>query len=118
MKNNELEKSILASGRAREAMSWLKESSVPERSLGECRSCESSVKLVQELYDSGAVKVWAFDIDGEPTEEQNSGRLIVELPENPMTRANLLAKCNEIGAEQGFDPEQDYGQRYTILMLD
>jgi hypothetical protein len=118
MRNNELEKSILASGSAHEAMSWLKEPGVLERSLGECSSYEASVELVQDLYNIGAVKVWVFDIDGGPTEEQNSGRLIVELPKSSIERANLLAKCAEIGAKQGFDPEPDYGQRYTIIMLD
>ena len=118
MKNDEMEKSIIASGNAREAMSWLTEVNVPERSLGECSSSETSVELIQELYNLGAIKVWVFDIDGGSTEEQNSGRLIVELPNEPQKRTLLLAKCAKIGSESGFDAEPDTGQQYTLLMLD
>lgn len=101
-----------------EALSWLTESGVPERSLGECQSQEDSIELVKGIYTLGAVKVWVFDIDGEPDEEQNSGRLIVELPKDSQKRQQVLEKCGEIGEELGFDPEEDTGQKYTLLMLD
>jgi len=109
---------IFKSKDVHEVLTWLTESNVPGRSLGEAKSQNASIALVQSLYQLGAKKIWVFDIDGEPTEEQNSGRLIVELPEDHNKRHDVLAKCAEIGAEQGFDAEPDTGQRYTILMLD
>lgn len=115
---DDLPKSILSSGNALEALAWLKEPSVPERSLGEATTQEDSIELVESLYNAGAVTVWVFDIDGELSEEQNSGRLLVELPSDPAKRESILAKCAEIGAEQGFDAEPDTGQYYTVLMLD
>jgi len=101
-----------------EALSWLTESNVPERSLGECQNQEDSVEFVNEFYKVGAVRVWVFDIDGKPDEEQNSGRLIIELPKNSQKRKKLLDKCGEIGEELGFELEPDTGQKYTLLMLD
>jgi hypothetical protein len=118
MMNNQFIIRILESGDACEALTWLTEKFVPERTLGEAKSREAGIALVKSLYKIGAIKVLVFNIDIIPTGEQNSGRLIVELPKGSTERANLLAKCAEIGAEQGFDPEPDYGQRYTILMLD
>jgi hypothetical protein len=74
--------------------------------------------LVKSLYQLGAKNVWVFDIDGDLDEEQNSGRLIVELSVDRNERHNLLLKCAEIGAAQGFDAEPDTGQRYILLLLD
>jgi len=109
---------LLASKDIQEALSWLTESNVPERSLGEAQEREVSIALVKSLYKLGAKNVWVFDIDGDLDEEQNSGRLIVELSEDRNERHKLLVKCAEIGAAQGFDAEPDTGQRYTLLMLD
>ena len=109
---------LLASKDIHEALSWLTESNVPERSLGEAQEREASIALVKSLYQLGAKNVWVFDIDGDLDEEQNSGRLIVELSEDRNERHKLLVKCAEIGAAQGFDAEPDTGQRYTLLMLD
>ena len=109
---------LLASKDIQEALSWLTESNVPERSLGEAQEREASIALVKSLYQLGAKNVWVFDIDGDLDEEQNSGRLIVELSEDRNERHKLLLKCAEIGAAQGFDAEPDTGQRYPLLMLD
>lgn len=116
--DDDLINNILTSKDLHEALDWLTETNVPERSLGECKYNEESIAIIQSLYSVGAVKIWVFDIDGNPDEEQNSGRLIVELPDNPEKRAELLLKCVEIGDNKCFDPEPDTGQRYTLVMLD
>lgn len=118
MKTDDIERSILASGKAFEALGWLTKPGVPERTLGEATTHETSMALVKSLYELGAVRVWVFDIVALPTGEENSGRLIVQLPESPDKRKRLLKKCAEVGAEQGFDPEPDQEQCYTLLMLD
>jgi len=63
--------------------------------------------LFKSIYDCGARIVYVFDIDGKPDEEQNSGRLLIELPDRPKERKALLQICGEIAARQGFDPESD-----------
>lgn len=101
-----------------EALSWLNEPDVPERTLGECARPEDSIELVKDFYALGAVKVWTFDIDGAPDEEQNSGKLVIELPSNSKKREKILKKCGEIAEEMGFDAETDMGQKYVLVMLD
>jgi len=101
-----------------EALSWLNEPDVPERTLGECARPEDSIELVKDFYALGAVKVWTFEIDGAPDEEQNSGKLVIELPSNSKKRAKILKKCGEIAEEMGFDAETDMGQKYVLVMLD
>jgi hypothetical protein len=101
-----------------DALQWLIEPDVPERTLGECTRPEDSVELVKDFYILGAVKVWTFDIDGAPDEEQNSGKLVIQLPEDSRKRKKILEKCNGIATVKGFDAESDYGQKYTFVMLD
>jgi len=110
--------SKLVAGSAFEALSWLTEPSRPARSLGEASSQQDSIELIKELYGAGATKVWVIDVHGGPNEEQNSGRLLIELPTDTAERHSILAKCGEIGTELGFSPEPDVGQRYTLVMLD
>jgi hypothetical protein len=116
--SDELAKSILARKDVFEALKWLRDTSMPEHSLGEATTQNDSIELVESLYKAGAITVWVFDIDGGSDEEQNSGRLLIELPRNQSMRKKLFSKCAEITVEQGFDPEEDTGQKYILVMLD
>ncbi len=115
---DELPLNLLRGPRVREALAWLKESRKPSRSLGEATGQDESIRLVKELYDLGAVAVHAVEIDGKADEDQNTGRIIVELPQDQQQRENLLKFCGDMAREAGFDPESDLGQRYVLLMLD
>jgi hypothetical protein len=103
---------------AREALSWLEETREPPRSLGEATSQDDSIRLVKKLYRLGATGVHAVEINGEPDEEQNTGRLVIELPHDQERRKKILTFTGKLAHELGFDPEPDVGQRYTFLMLD
>lgn len=109
---------LLASKDIQEALSWLTESNVPERSLGEAQEREASIALVKSLYQLGAKKVWVFDIDDYGDEGQNSGKLIIELPDDPTKRLRLFKKCGDIANSLGYDAEIDTNQEAIFLMLD
>jgi hypothetical protein len=115
---DDLARAILARQGAHEALSWLKDDSTPECSLGEASTINDSIALVESLYRAGAVRVWVFDVRGSGAVGQNSGRLLVELPNDAKPRQMLLSECSKIGAEQGFSAEVDYDQQYVVLMLD
>ena len=103
----------------REALSWLEEHDDPLfRSVGEATDQEESIKFVKKLYRQGAVAVHAVEIDGEADEPQNTGKLVIELPQEVEGRKKLFKSCGTIAKKQGFDPETDIGQQYLFLMLD
>ena len=116
--SDEFELQLLAGAAVREALVWLEETREPSRSLGEATGQDESIRFVKELYDLGAVTVHAVEIDGVPTEDQNTGKLVIELPQDQEKRDKLLDFCGELAEEQGFDPVPDVGQRYLFLMLD
>jgi len=116
--SDEFELQLLAGPAVREALAWLEETREPSRSLGEATGQDESIRFVKELYDFGAVTVHAVEIDGAPSEDQNTGKLVIEPPQDQGQRDKLLDLCGELAIEQGFDPEPDVGQRYLFLMLD
>lgn len=115
---NELPLKLLQGPRAREAKSWLKERRQPSRTLGEATGQDESIRLVDKLYSLGAVAVHAVEINGGPSEDQNTGRLVIELPQDQNMRGKVLSFCGNLASEMGFDPDQDMEQRYVLLMLD
>ncbi len=102
-----------------EAVSWLHES--PElcvRTLGELETNESSTDVVTEAYEAGAVEVIAVDIETYPDGSQNTGRLVVLLPKAEAQRKQTLAWCNKQSELLGLPPEDEFGQKYALVMLD
>lgn len=97
-------------------MSWLQDKS-KSRTLGELEGTEESIEFIQKVFDLGAVQVFAVEIDSYEDEE-NTGKLCIELPENPELRRQVLAWTGEIAEELGFEEEADIGQRYVFVMLD
>jgi hypothetical protein len=116
--SDDLPRTLLAGTGVREALNWLLESREPSRSLGEATTQEDSLKLVKKLYSLGAVAVHAVEIDGLATGDQNSGKLVVELPDDPERRKKLFRFSNRNARKLGFDPDPDGGQRYLFMMLD
>ena len=115
---DELPLKLLQGPRVREALAWLQESRQPSRSLGEATGQDESIRLVKELYSLGAVSVHAVEIDGGAGDEQNTGRIVIELPQDRQQRENLLEFCGELARDAGFDSEFDLEQRYVLLTLD
>jgi len=116
--SDEIELQLLAGPAVREALAWLQETRQPSRSLGEATGQDESIRLVKKLYALGAVTVHAVEIDGAPSEDQNTGKVVIELPQEQGQRDKLMKYCGKLAHEQGFDPEPDVGQRYLFLMLD
>jgi hypothetical protein len=115
---DELCTSLLRGAHVREALSWLTEVRQPSRSLGEMKGQNASLHLVKKLYALGAVAVHAVEIDEGADEDQNTGKLVVELPHSPEIRMGLLKFCGRLAKKQGFDPDPNVGQRYALLILD
>jgi|ERR1700733_472468 hypothetical protein len=116
--SDEFCKKFLRDPNTKEVLGWLKGGSGEDfRSLGELATNEESIALAKEAYDAGAVEVFAVEIDEYP-EGQNTGKLVLKLPDDPEARQRVCAWCGRIAQEQGFDPEKDTGQSYLFVMLD
>ena len=86
-----------------------------ERTLGEDTDNVRSRAIVEPFYRAGAKAVYVFEVD---EETQNSGRLLIELPDEKKGRQAVLRVGNKWAKTTGFDPDGDHGQRYVLLMLD
>ena len=86
--------------------------------LGELESNEASLQLVNRLYEAGAIEILAVEINKYEGEGENTGKLVVVLPEGGEQRSKVLDLCSDIAQEQGFDPLEDFGQRRVFIMLD
>ncbi|MDR3401246.1 MAG: hypothetical protein P4L99_02015 [Chthoniobacter sp.] len=102
---------------AQEALDWLRAGG-KRCTLGEMASTAVSVRLVNTVYRAGAVKVWAVEIDRSPNGRENTGRLVIELPQEASARAQVLKWASRKSSAQGFGGIEDGGQRYVFVMLD
>jgi hypothetical protein len=115
---------LISAPNAKEAREWLqtgRERGFELITLGELDSTEESLTIVEKAYAAGAVQVTAVEITDYPDLVggcQNTGHLVVTLPEDSSKRAKVLAWAGRIAEEQGFDAETDEGQRYVFVMLD
>jgi hypothetical protein len=118
-KHNDFIQGLLRKKNTAEAFSWLDEATdESSRTLGELDSNEKSIDLVAEAYRAGAVKVMAVDIDTYPDGHQNTGKLIVELPEDKSRRKAVFDWCGKQAQATGYDSEEDGGQSHLFVMLD
>ena len=100
-----------------EALSWLRAGNPKSyRYLAEWTN-EESIKLIEQAYRCGATEVWAVKFDRNPPYE-SINTLIVTLPDDPTARDAVFGWANDQSEEQGFDPEEDYGQSHLYLWFD
>lgn len=99
----------------RDARDWLRES--PEHTLGVMENQES-LDFISAVYQLGAAGVYAVEIDPYAGSAENTGKMVLELPAEPASRAGVFKWAAKIAHEQGFDAYSDVGQRYIFLMLD
>ena len=111
------QKFLAADEHPREALSWLKAGG-DRHTLGELASTSTSIRLVNTIYRAGATKVWAVEIDSYPNGSENTGKLVIELPCQPLLRSQVLAWASRKSKAKGFDEINDEGQHYVFLMLD
>ncbi len=101
-----------------EVIAWLKGGTDNDfRSLGELTTNEESTTFAEQIYIAGAAEVVAVEIDKYP-EGQNTGKLVIRLPDDTDARRAVFEWLGDIGSEQGFDPEKDNGQAHLFVMLD
>jgi hypothetical protein len=114
------------SSEAEEALSWFEQSKRHRVDGGmgsfDLRAIQGkrAIRLVKELYDLGAVRVVAIEIDrfDGRTEHQNTDSLVVEVPDEPISRQKLFEKIVKIGRSQLYAPTLDEGQKYVLLRWD
>ncbi len=107
---------LIQGERTREALEWLQENRA--RSLGEGRRHGKSVNSVTKLYELGAKCVYAVEIDQYVGGEENTGKLVVELPNAEEARVQLLKYGAKIGQRIGFTKDEDVKQKYMLLLFD
>jgi hypothetical protein len=110
---------------AAEALAWLREAKTPgDRTItggdGEGWRGAKAIAVVQELYDLGAVSVTAAKITGriEKSKQQDTSRLIVQLPEDKKKRARLFGWEAKFARKFGWDPATDCGQDFLLIWRD
>ena len=100
-----------------EALKWL-ENSDGKNTLGELLSTEESIAFVKGVYEAGAEEVLAIEIDQYDGGYENSGKLIVRLPTDPLARERIVRWCAEVAEAQGYNGEKDQGQSQLFVSLD
>jgi hypothetical protein len=113
----ELERTIgelLKSEEKAEALAWLKGGAEKEcRNIAEWTT-RRSVEWVRALYRRGAVEVWAVRFSG----FESINTLVVTLPKDKKKRRAVLEWTNRQIEDDGFDPEEDYGQSHLYVWFD
>jgi len=97
-----------------EVLEWLESD---KRTLG-VMSHADSVLFVEKAYRIGVQRIIAVEIDTYPDDSQNTGRICVEMPDDPEKRNCVFSWAATVAEEQGFDGEKDVGQKLVFLMLD
>jgi hypothetical protein len=110
---------------AAEALAWLREAKTPgDRTItggdGKGWRGAKAIAVVRELYDLGAASVTAVGISGriEQSKQQDTSRLIVQLPEDKKERAGLFGWEAKFARKFGWDPTTDDGQDYLLIWRD
>lgn len=106
--------SILAKGKRADAESWIESKN---HTLGEYSRAKSR-NLIMKLKRIGAKTVYACDIDCYDDDQENTGHLVVELPDDTATRKAVLKEVDRLASQQGFHGDLDNGQRYSYVRLD
>jgi hypothetical protein len=110
---------LMAKGKSAEARAWFEEGDAK----GELRTVYEfdnvrTHTIIQELYDLGAAKVTATDIDSEPGFGETTDVLIVALPQDAEHRAKLFRYENRHSGFFGLGGVSDQGQKYLFLWWD
>jgi hypothetical protein len=115
--HDQLIRRMLSDPANQEAISWLQNDT--QRTIGACETNQKSIEFVRQIYDLGAMDVFAVKIHPNRKDSgERSGRLVVKLPEEPTKRQEIFAWCKRQGDSLGFSPESDRGESHLFLLLD
>jgi hypothetical protein len=106
--------SMLAAGKQDDAKTWIESK---DHTLGEYSHVKSR-NLLNKLIRVGATRVYACDIDSYDDNQENTGHLVVELPDDSKARKSVLREIDRLASLQGFEGDFDNGQRYAYIKLD
>jgi hypothetical protein len=105
---------MIKRGTHSEVREWIKSKN---HTLGE-RNWASSKNLVHRLASLGCVNIYACEIDAYEDGIENTGHLVIELPQNNLERKRIFKKIDSLAREQGYSGPFDNGQRYAYMKLD
>jgi hypothetical protein len=103
------------SGPHAEALEWLRSGPGNGRTLGELRTTDQSISLVDRMYALGAEKVIAVGLQDYGDGAGGARYLLVELPEEHRRRDPLFAFEREHAEARGFDGTPDEAQLYLFF---
>jgi hypothetical protein len=104
---------IMDKGKREDAVQWIQ---TRGHTLGE-RNWSSSKRLVTHLAELDCMNIYACQIDVYE-EGENTGHLVVELPEETLARSKILKAIDRLASETGYSGPADDGQRYAYIKLD
>jgi len=104
---------LMGRGKGADAVDWVREKN---HWLGEMSPAESR-RLVKKFATLGCPNVFACEIFVEDDGDENTGHLVVELPQTPAERAKVLKAIARRAAAQGYCGDPDDGQRYAYVKL-
>lgn len=115
MSDEEIKK-VMERGKSAEALAWAHEADGTDelRTIHELNN-ELSLQIIKDLYDLGAVKVTAAEIDSDPDFGETTNVLIVELPEDAAARRQLFQYESKHSGGLGFVGTADKGQKYLFF---
>lgn len=107
---------LLKKGRSAEARAWALEAkgTAQLRTLHELDNAKS-LEIIEELYELGAERVTACDIETAPGVGETTNVLVVTLPAEPGARKRLLRFERSHAGRLGFGAARERGQKYTLL---
>ena len=109
---------MMSVGKSAEALAWAREATDEDRRTIDEYENDRTLEIIEEIYQRGAAKVTAVEIDVDPGIGETTDILIVTLPEDPSQRAEVL-KCRSLLPQwTGIGGTADRGQKYLMLWWD
>jgi hypothetical protein len=105
---------LMKRGKQSEVREWIKDKN---HTLGEM-DWPRSKRLVDKLISIGCLNVYACEIDTYGNGIENTGHLVVELPDKKAERKIILKTIDKLARDQGYEGPFDDGQRFAYVKLD
>ena len=122
VQNDQFYLNLINRSDSKEALSWLTKKAESDVGGGETEySHKDSIKLIEDLYESGAKKVVAAKI--QPSNHPNGGTveytdtLIITMPKEASKR-NSIFEIAAKNCQPEFEPEKEQGQNYLLMWWD
>lgn len=103
---------------SRELMAWLTNAGRGQKELGEMTK-NHALKLARKLYQLGAGKIWAVDVERDEDGAEYSKRLIIHLPKEPAKRGEIYELCADSARplSGGTGPAIKFGMEFMRVSM-